>query len=186
MTDWGPRGWKAPVLRRALQVSELGGSSAVTATSTKPTWGLRCSGTCGTRFHKSTPSDSPHPKEIYKPAKAEPFTSVNGFSLAAFVPLLHSIPANILPSRRAGSDVQRNSSFQGKKCHSIFPTANCKFACFGAPADLNKLEKGRGALSKPRAPGMQLTRSPLMAFVSWGRPAPQKSGVCCHVLWAVQ
>lgn len=89
------------------------------------------------------------PKRFTSLQKPEPFTSVNVFNLAAFVPLLHSISANILPSKRAGSDAQRNSSFQGKtkkKCHSIFLKANFKFACFGAPADLNKLaDEGVGS-----------------------------------------
>lgn len=77
-------------------MSELGGSSVVTVT-----------GDTAVVFRDH--------KEIDKPAKTEPFTSVNVFNLAAFVPLLHSISANILAGNRAGSNIQRNSSFQGRK-----------------------------------------------------------------------
>lgn len=149
MTDWGPERIKGTcaAVETCRCLSWVGPALSLSPALNPPgcsgTWRLMCLGTCYTGFCKSTQSDSPHPKEIYKPAKAEPFTSVNVFNLAAFLPLLHSISANILTSQRAGSDVQRNSSFQGKNHHSIFLKANFRFACFGAPADLNKLGQRR-------------------------------------------
>lgn len=99
------------------------------------------------------------PKRFTSLQKPEPFTSVNVFNLAAFVPLLHSISANILPSKRAGSDAQRNSSFQGKTKKNATPFSSKQILNLHALVHLlistNWLMKGRGALCKPGAPRMQ-------------------------------
>lgn len=178
MTDWGPERIKGTcaAVETCRCLSWVGPALSLSPALNPPgcsgTWRLMCLGTCYTGFCKSTQSDSPHPKEIYKPAKAEPFTSVNVFNLAAFLPLLHSISANILTSKRAGSDVQRNSSFQGKNHHSIFLKANFRFACFGAPAGLNKLDnEGKGSAVQARCPRNAAHTQPIDGICELQQPS---------------